>query len=268
MEGLKISAQIKSDSKKHLSPSRQRALCVFFVQISRYCNQGASPGWLRALAGDWPFHFVQSFAKKCKNFAQAEGRSRLRFKPPNPKAIRGRRSFLKVNGLFFWVAFVKRREQMKSVLAIWSKAFSPDCGVFPIAFIFVRAVAVIQSKTQRSLIHGGSENSFFESRRNQRALRVRRQSEGGSEAAYTALTGHHSAGFSCQAMIADSRHPTRPGEMRTGLGNRPSFMARQMVECERDVTSITSLSRMKRSSLLTLRSYDLNLCETPKLMGC
>lgn len=37
-------------------------------------------------------------------------------------------------------------------------------------------------------------------------------------------------------------------------------MARQMVECERDVTSITSLSRMKRSSLLTLATPDSYLC--------
>lgn len=66
------------------------------------------------------------------------------------------------------------------------------------------------------------------------------------------LDARQLAGFACQAMIADSRHPTRPGEIRTGRGNRPSFMARQMVECEREVTSMTSLSRMKRSSLLTV----------------
>ena len=152
---------------------------------------------------------------------------------------------------------------MESVQARWSKAFSQFDRVSSIAFLFVRALAVVQSKTQLSPIRGGSENSFFESRRNRQALRVRWQSEGGSEAAYTAFTGHHSTGFSCQAMIADSRHPTRPGEMRTGLGNRPSFMARQRVECERDVTSMTSLSLMKQSSLLTLGSYDLSLCETP-----
>lgn len=100
-----------------------------------------------------------------------------------------------------------------------------------------------------------------------KVLQVGLQIEGG-EAAYTALTGHHSAGFSCQAIIADSRHPTRPGEMRTGLGNCPFFITRQRVVREREVASSTSLSRMKRSSLLTLGSYDLSLCEAPKLMGC
>ena len=183
-------------------------------------------------------------------------------------AIGVRRSFLKVNGLFFWVAFVKRRERMNSAQAIWSKAFSQVDRVSWFSFLCVRALAVVQSKTQLSPIRGGSENSFFESRRNRQALRVRWQSEGGSEAAYTAFTGHHSTGFSCQAMIADSRHPTRPGEMRTGLGNCPFFITRQRVVREREVASSTSLSRMKRSSLLTLGSYDLSLCEAPKLMGC
>ena len=172
-----------------------------------------------------------------------------------------------MNGLFFWVALVMESERIKSLHAIWSRAFSQFDRISSIAFFFVRALAVVQSKTQLSPIRGGSENSFFESRRNRQALRVRWQSEGGSEAAYTAFTGHHSTGFSCQAMIADSRHPTRPGEMRTGLGNCPLFITRQRVVREREVTSSTSLSRMKRSSLLTLGSYDLSLCETPKLTG-
>lgn len=177
--------------------------------------------------------------------------------------VGGRRSFLKVNGLFFWVALAIGSKRIKSLHAIWGRAFSQFDRISSIAFLFVRALAVVQSKTQLSPIRGGSKNSFFESTQNRQGLAVGMAERRRSEAAYTALTGHHSTGFSYQAMIADSRHPTRPGEMRTCLGNRPSFMARQRVECERDVTSMTSLSLMKRSSLLTLGSYDLSLCETP-----
>ncbi|WP_455883567.1 hypothetical protein [Pseudomonas putida] len=50
---------------------------------------------------------------------------------------------------------------MESVQAILSKAFSPAFGGLSIAFLFVRALAVMQSKTQLSRIRGGSENSFF-----------------------------------------------------------------------------------------------------------
>lgn len=60
-------------------------------------------------------------------------------------------------------------------------------------------------------------------------------------------------------MIADSLHPTRPGEINTGRGNRPSFIARHRVECESVVISMTSFSRIKRSSLLTLSSSGLGL---------
>lgn len=59
---------------------------------------------------------------------------------------------------------------MESVQAIWSKAFSPVFRVLSIAFLFVRAPVVVQSKTQLSPIRGGSENSFFESPRNRQSL--------------------------------------------------------------------------------------------------
>ena len=173
------------------------------------------------------------------------------------------RDFPKVIRWFFTAGFVMGLEWMKSLHAIWNRAFSQFDRVSSIAFLFVRALAVVQSKIQLSPIRGRPENSFFESTQNRQGLAVGMAGRRRSEAAYTALTGHHSTGFFCQAMIAGSRHPTRPGEIRTGLGNRPSFMARQRVECERDVTSMTSLSLMKRSSLLTLGSYDLSLCETP-----
>ena len=162
---------------------------------------------------------------------------------------------------------MKEWERIKSAQAIQNKAFSPIFEVLSIAFLFVRAPAVVQSKTKLSPVRGASENSFFGSRRNRQSLAGGVADRRGGEAAHTALTGHHSAGFSCQAMIADSRHPTRPGEMRTGLGSCPFFITRQRVVREREVASSTSLSRMKRSSLLTLGSCDLSLCETPKLTG-
>lgn len=75
-----------------------------------------------------------------------------------------------------------------------------------------------------------------------------------SEAAHAASIGSddvHFCGSCCQLAIEDSRHPTRPGEMATALGNFPSLMTLQRVVLDRDVTSRTSLSRMKRSNLLT-----------------
>lgn len=76
-----------------------------------------------------------------------------------------------------------------------------------------------------------------------------------SEAAYAASIGSddvHFCGSCCQLAIDDSRQPTRPGEMATALGNFPCLITRQRVVLEREVTSSTSLSRMKRSNLLTL----------------
>ena len=75
-----------------------------------------------------------------------------------------------------------------------------------------------------------------------------------SEAAYAASIGSddaHFCGSCCQLAIEDSRQPTRPGEMATALGNFPCLITRQRVVLDRDVTSRTSLSRMKRSNLLT-----------------
>ena len=66
-----------------------------------------------------------------------------------------------MNGLFFWVALVMESERIKSLHAIWSRAFSQFDRISSIAFFFVRALAVVQSKTQLSPIRGGSENSFF-----------------------------------------------------------------------------------------------------------
>jgi hypothetical protein len=114
----------------------------------------------------------------------------------------------------------------------------------------------------------GLKTAFFRVPCTGKVLKARWRSKGRSKAAHTALVGLHSAGFCCQAMIADSRHPTRPGEMRTGLGNCPLFIIRQRVVRESEVASSTSLSRMKRSSLLTLGSYNLSLCEILRWTGC
>lgn len=78
-----------------------------------------------------------------------------------------------------------------------------------------------------------------------------------SEAAYAASIGSddvHFCGSCCQFAIEDSRQPTRPGEMATALGNFPCLITRQRVVLESDVTSSTSFSRIKRSSLLTFFS--------------
>lgn len=75
-----------------------------------------------------------------------------------------------------------------------------------------------------------------------------------NEAAYAASMGSgdvHFCGSCCQLAIEDSRQPTRPGEMATALGNFPCLITRQRVVLDREVTSSTSLSRMKRSNLLT-----------------
>ena len=66
-----------------------------------------------------------------------------------------------MNGLFFWVALVIGSERIKSLHAIWGRAFSQFDRISSIAFFFVRALAVVQSKTQLSPIRGESENSFF-----------------------------------------------------------------------------------------------------------
>ena len=67
-------------------------------------------------------------------------------------AIGVRRSFLKVNGLFFLVAFVMRWERIESVQAIWNKAFSQINRVLSISFLCVSALGVVLSKTQLSPI--------------------------------------------------------------------------------------------------------------------
>lgn len=87
-----------------------------------------------------------------------------------------------------------------------------------------------------------------------------------SEAAYAASTGSedvHFCGSCCQLAIEDSRQPTRPGEMATALGNFPCLITRQRVVLDREVTSSTSLSRMKRSNLLTLAPLYAELPATP-----
>ena len=48
----------KNLEKKHLSPSRRRALCCFFVQTGGGCNQCCRLGPLRALGGVTRFHGV------------------------------------------------------------------------------------------------------------------------------------------------------------------------------------------------------------------
>ena len=68
---------------------------------------------------------------------------------------------------------------------------------------------------------------------------------------YAVSSGFHFVGFFCQAIMADSLHPTRPGEITIGRGNSPTFIDRQIVECESDVTSTTSFSGINRSNLLT-----------------
>jgi hypothetical protein len=64
--------------------------------------------------------------------------------------------------------------------------------------------------------------------------------------------GIHSVGFFCHAIIADSRQPTRPGEISTGLGDFPFFVARHVVEWDSEVSLTTSLCIKKRSSLVTI----------------
>lgn len=87
-----------------------------------------------------------------------------------------------------------------------------------------------------------------------------------SEAAYAASIGSddvHFCGSCCQFAIEDSRQPTRPGDIATALGNFPCLITRQRVVLESDVTSSTSFSRMKRSSLLTLFSLHRGVPAVP-----
>ncbi|AZE58752.1 hypothetical protein C4K02_0358 [Pseudomonas synxantha] len=55
---------IKILKKKHLSPSRRRALRPFFLQSGRVCKSRCRPSSERGPVTDWQLHSVQSFAKK------------------------------------------------------------------------------------------------------------------------------------------------------------------------------------------------------------
>ncbi|WP_448645615.1 hypothetical protein [Pseudomonas mohnii] len=64
----------KKRLKKHLSPSRQRALCPFFVQMRMWCKRSCNPGGPWGSVGDRQFHSLQIFDEKCS--AVALGRFR------------------------------------------------------------------------------------------------------------------------------------------------------------------------------------------------
>ncbi|MDD1002096.1 hypothetical protein [Pseudomonas sp. TNT2022 ID642] len=61
----------KKKWKKHLSPSRRRALRPFFVQRSERCKYRLWPGLLRGLLALQRLHAVQGFAKKSKGSCTA-----------------------------------------------------------------------------------------------------------------------------------------------------------------------------------------------------
>ncbi|MFL1501217.1 hypothetical protein ACI77N_08450 [Pseudomonas sp. S191] len=90
--------------KKHLSPSRRRTLRVFFVKTFWLRNQYSSPGGPWGFADNDPFHFVQSFEKKCTEIATTAADLAGCFKPPKPAHIGGWPVFSKVNrSRFAWL---------------------------------------------------------------------------------------------------------------------------------------------------------------------
>jgi hypothetical protein len=57
--------------ENHLSPSRRRALCPFFVQTGSECKRCPCPSPLRGLGDVSRLHRLQRFAKKCSGIAYA-----------------------------------------------------------------------------------------------------------------------------------------------------------------------------------------------------
>ncbi len=231
-------------------------------------QSGRQPRLAAGLGRRLAFSFCAKFCKEMQKPCTGSVSFLTTFQDTKPNGNRGAAEFSQSEWLVFLVVFVKRRKRMESVPAIWSKAFSPAFGGCRLHFSSCERLRWCNRKHSFRPFGAGLKTAFLSVAETNRPYGWGGKAKVGIEAAYTALTWHHSAGLSCQAMIADSRHPTRPGEIRTGLGNCPLLITRQRVVREKEVTSSTSLSRMKRSSLLTLGSYDLSLCETPKLTDC
>ena len=119
--------------KKHLSPSRRRALRVFFVKSFWLCNQYSSPGGPWGFAGNCPFHFVQSFAKKCQEIATTATGLVGRFKPPKPAHIGGWPDFSKVNRSHLVCTLANDSRPLKTLEAMHDVAYSPFHRFFTIS---------------------------------------------------------------------------------------------------------------------------------------
>lgn len=111
--------------KKHLSPSRRRALRVFFVKNFWLCNQYSSPGGSWGFADNGSFHFVQSFATKCKETATTAAGLAGRFKPPKPTHIGDWPVFSIVNRSRFVCPLANDWRSLKTLEALRGVACRP-----------------------------------------------------------------------------------------------------------------------------------------------
>ncbi|WP_426248020.1 hypothetical protein [Pseudomonas sp. TWR3-1-1] len=121
--------------KKHLSPSRRRALRVFFVKNFWLCNQYSSPGGPWGFADNGPFHFVQSFAKKCKEIATTAAGLVGCFKPPKPAHIGGWPDFSKVNRSRLVCTLANDSRSLKTLEALHRVACRPFHRTLAISLI-------------------------------------------------------------------------------------------------------------------------------------
>ena len=75
----KVVAKEKMRRKSTYPPPADGLFVAKKCKARWWCNPGASPGWLLALAGDRPFHKLQSFEGNCSVVAQRySGQSRRR----------------------------------------------------------------------------------------------------------------------------------------------------------------------------------------------